>query len=759
MVSEAIPDRPLSNTASDSTRSKDVVFLKDLLLKTFIGVDAWQRNEAQPVEVSMWMKTSIAKSGALDHLPDSINYATVCEEVTKLVETNKFNSLEHIADAISTRILTSGCGAAWAMIKVSKPRALLRAQSATIQIIRELDPYTGKISTPANHTDVVSISGLNIVTIIGINAGERIHRQNITIDLILYKPQNSPVGFDKAYNFRNVVDVVVDHVEASEYKTVEALVTSVADVLCSKLGVEKATVTAKKPSALTFAKAAGVEITRSKDQLKSEYVLSNEDKPKDASLKHEVYIAFGSNVGNPFYNISEAIKELEKAGIEVKDVSHYYISEPMFVQDQQRFINGVLRVFTSLEPIALLDVTQNIESEKLKRVKEVEKGPRSIDLDIILYDDRVFKHPRLTIPHAGVIDRSFVLKPLLDVLPSDRLHPVTMKSFKEHLGLLPKSSNVQKSSDLNEVVPVGSLESGTGRFLEFDIEQRKNRPTQLMGIMNITPDSFSDGGKFTVENAVEEAKRMVAEGADIIDIGGQSTRPGADTVSVEEELKRVIPVVEKIRSCEELKNVILSIDSFYSQVAEEAIKAGADIINDVTAGCYDAQMLPTVAKLGVPIILNHSREDVKNNTYTLAANEKSTHVNITEEEEFVAVLAREMQEIVKKARDSGLRSHQIILDPGVGFAKNLKQNLWTLKNQEVIRTKGNLNNYAWLIGTSRKKFIGTITDQEVAADRLLGTAATVTAAIQQGADIVRVHDVKDIKQTIKMSDAIYKQLY
>ncbi|KAG5358817.1 Folate synthesis bifunctional protein [Yarrowia sp. E02] len=758
MVSEAIPDRPLSNTASDSSRSKDVVFLKDLLLKTFIGVDAWQRNEPQPVEVSMWMKTSIAKSGALDHLPDSINYATVCEEVTKLVETNKFNSLEHIADAISTRILTSGCGAAWAMIKVSKPRALLRAQSATIQIIRELDPYTGKISTPADHTDVVSISGLNIVTIIGINAGERIHRQNITIDLILYKPQNSPVGFDKAYNFRNVVDEVVEHVEASEYKTVEALVTSVADVLCGKLGVEKATVTAKKPSALTFAKAAGVEITRSKHQLKSEYV-STENKPKNESLKHEVYIAFGSNVGNPFFNISEAIKELEKAGIEVKDVSHYYISEPMFVQDQQRFINGVLRVFTSLEPIALLDVTQNIESEKLKRVKEVEKGPRSIDLDIILYDDQVFKHPRLTIPHAGVVDRSFVLKPLLDVLPSDRLHPVTMKSFKEHLGLLPKSSNVQKSSDLNEVVPVGSLSSVTGRFLEFDIEERKNRPTLLMGIMNVTPDSFSDGGKFSAENAVAEAKRMVHEGADIIDIGGQSTRPGAETVSVEEELKRVIPVVQKIRECEELKTTILSIDTFYSQVAQAAIEAGADIINDVTAGTHDKDMLSTVAKLGAPIVLNHSRPDVKNTIYTLADHEKSSHKNLSEEEEYVAVLAREMQEIVKNARDSGLRSHQIILDPGVGFAKNLKQNLWTLKNQNLIRTKGNLDNYAWLVGTSRKKFIGTITEQEVAANRLLGTAATVTAAIQQGADIVRVHDVKDIKQTIKMSDAIYKQLY
>lgn len=752
MVSEAIPDRPLSNTASDSTRSKDVVFLKDLLLKTFIGVDAWQRNEAQPVEVSMWMKTSIAKSGALDHLPDSINYATVCEEVTTLVESNKFNSLEHIAEAISGRILTSGCGAAWAMIKVSKPRALLRAQSATIQIIRQLDPYTGKISTPADHTDVVSISGLNIVTIIGINAGERIHRQNITIDLILYKPQNSPVGFDKAYNFRRVVDEVVEHVEASEYKTVEALVTSVADVLCAKLGVEKATVTAKKPSALTFAKAAGVEITRSKAQMEAETGFSLEDQPRNADLKHEVYIAFGSNVGNPFFNISEAIKELEEAGIEVKDVSHYYISEPMFVQDQQRFINGVLRVFTSLDPIALLDVTQNIESEKLKRVKEVEKGPRSIDLDIILYDDRVFKHERLTIPHLGVIDRSFVLKPLLDVLPSDRLHPVTMKSFKEHLGLLPKSSNVQKSSDLNEVVPVGSQ----GKFLEFDLETRRNRPTQLMGIMNITPDSFSDGGKFSVENAVEEAKRMVKEGADIIDIGGQSTRPGADVISVEEELKRVIPVIDKIRACDELKDVVISVDTFYSQVAESAIAAGADVINDVSAGAHDSDMLTTVARLGVPIILNHSREDIKNTTYKL---QESSNVALTEEEEFVAVLSREMSEIVKKARDSGLRSHQIIIDPGVGFSKNLKQNLWTLKNQHVIRTKAGLENYAWLVGTSRKKFIGTITEQEVAADRLLGTAATVTAAIQQGADIVRVHDVKDIKQTIQMSDAIYKQLY
>lgn len=754
MVSEAIPDRPLSNTSSDSSRSKDVVFLKDLLLKTFIGVDAWQRNESQPVEVSMWMKTSIAKSGALDHLPDSINYATVCEEVTKLVETNKFNSLEHIAESISTRILTSGCGAAWAMIKVSKPRALLRAQAASIQIIRALDPFSGKIVTPTDHTDVVGISGLNIVTIIGINDGERIHRQNITIDLILYKPQKAPVGFAKAYNYRHVVDVVVEHVEKSKYKTVEALVTSVADVLCGVLGVEKATVTAKKPSALTFAKAAGVEITRSRDQLQSGDLSHIQEQPKNPANKHEVYIAFGSNVGNSFYNISQAIKELETAGIEVKDVSHYYISEPMFVQDQQRFINGVLRVFTSLEPIQLLDVTQNIESEKLKRVKEVEKGPRSIDLDIILYDDQVFKHPRLIIPHAGVIDRSFVLKPLLDVLPGDRLHPVTMKSFKEHLGLLPKQSAVQASSDLNEVVPVGSLNSEKARFLEFDLENRK-KATQLMGIMNITPDSFSDGGKYNLENAVEECRRMVAQGADIIDIGGQSTRPGAETISAEEEISRVVPVIKKIRSEKDLQDVIISIDTFHSAVAEATIEAGADVINDVSAGSLDSNMLTTVAKLGVPIVLNHNRGDAKTMT-KLNSYSVESDLDLSEEEQFVTVLANEMEEIVTRAREAGLRSHQIILDPGIGFAKNLQQNLWTLKNLHVIRNKGALCNYAWLVGTSRKKFIGTVTEQDIASDRLMGTAATVTAAIQQGADIVRVHDVKDIKQTILMSDAIYR---
>lgn len=253
--------------------------------------------------------------------------------------------------------------------------------------------------------------------------------------------------------------------------------------------------------------------------------------------------------------------------------------------------------------------------------------------------------------------------------------------------------------------------------------------TLVMGILNVTPDSFSDGGRYNnVELAVQHAREMVAEGADIIDIGGESTRPGHVPVSEQEELERVIPVVEALHR--ELPHVPLSVDTYKAQVAYEALKAGAHIINDIWGFKAEARMAEVAAEFGCPVILMHNRHD---RNYR----------------DLLADVAADLRESVEIARKAGVSDENIILDPGIGFAKDYHENLRVMKALDELAALG----FPLLLGTSRKRFIRTALDLPV-DEVVFGTAATVALGIAQGCQIVRVHDVKEIKQTVQMCDAI-----
>ncbi|MEF7566207.1 dihydropteroate synthase [Bacillus infantis] len=254
------------------------------------------------------------------------------------------------------------------------------------------------------------------------------------------------------------------------------------------------------------------------------------------------------------------------------------------------------------------------------------------------------------------------------------------------------------------------------------------KKTLVMGILNATPDSFSDGGKyFDADKAVKHALEMAANGADIIDIGGESTRPGFDEVSAEEELDRVIPVIRAVAKEVPLP---ISIDTYKAAVAEEAISAGAHIINDVWGAKKDPKMAETASRLGVPIILMHNRE---NRDYSV----------------FVRDVLNDLYESIHIARNAGVKEENIILDPGIGFAKNLPYNLEMMRNLDTITSLG----YPVLLGTSRKSFIGTILDLPV-EERVEGTGATVCYGIQKGCQIIRIHDVKEMSRLAKMMDAL-----
>ena len=271
----------------------------------------------------------------------------------------------------------------------------------------------------------------------------------------------------------------------------------------------------------------------------------------------------------------------------------------------------------------------------------------------------------------------------------------------------------------------GILEMKIGKK-EFKLGKR----TYIMGILNVTPDSFSDGGKFdNIDKAIEHAQQLIADGADIIDIGGESTRPNCAELSEEEEIKRVVPVIELLSK---KFDIPISIDTYKSKVAEIAIKSGANLINDVWGFKRDRNMAKVAAKYNVPCCLMHNRENTVYN-------------NLMED------IVSDLKESIEIAIEAGVKSENIILDPGIGFAKNYEENLRTMNELKKITAMG----YSVLLGTSRKSMIGNALNLPV-DQRVEGTVATTVIGIMKGCDFVRVHDVFENKRAAMMTDAIIR---
>ena len=259
------------------------------------------------------------------------------------------------------------------------------------------------------------------------------------------------------------------------------------------------------------------------------------------------------------------------------------------------------------------------------------------------------------------------------------------------------------------------------------IELDFKKETFVMGILNVTPDSFSDGGRYnTVETAVLQAKKMVADGAKIIDVGGESTRPGYTRISDEEEIDRIIPVIEAL--VKEVP-VIISVDTYKSNVARAAVKAGAHMINDIWGLKADSLMAQVIAELNVPVIMMHNRTTDHYEHYF---------------EEFLA----DIDESIAIAKKAGIKERHIMLDPGIGFVKNLAQSIETMQRLDELVAFG----YPVLLATSRKRMIGSVLNLPV-EERVEGTAATCAFGVQKGCHMMRVHDVKEVARTVKMIDA------
>ena len=275
------------------------------------------------------------------------------------------------------------------------------------------------------------------------------------------------------------------------------------------------------------------------------------------------------------------------------------------------------------------------------------------------------------------------------------------------------------------------------------------RSTQVMAILNLTTDSFSDGSSAAVNDPARAALEALdagrASGATILDLGGQSTRPGAPSISADEELGRILPAVRAIRASPLGDGICISIDTYRARVAAEALAAGADLINDVSAGALDPDMLATVASAGASLVLMHMRGT------------PTTMSGLADYPDgLIPTVAAELLARVRAAEAAGIRRWRMILDPGIGFAKTSAQNLELLRRLPELRAADGLHGLPWLVGASRKAFIGRITGVDHARQRTWGTAAAVTAAVAGGADIVRVHDVPKMTKVVRMADAIWR---
>ncbi|KAF8071149.1 FPG1 [Scenedesmus sp. PABB004] len=563
-------------------------------------------------------------------------------------------------------------------------------------------------------------------------------------------------------------------------------------------------------------------------------------------LEHaEVVIALGSNQGNRVDSLLDALAALTQHAIEVLRVSLLYETAPMYVSEQAPFLNAAVLGRTDLSPLQLLYHLKQIEKQAGRDLVTGRRhGPRPLDLDIIFYGHNDMSHEALRIPHISWQDRAFVKAPMADLLLPEDIQrgyvaePAPGASVVDRL-----LQAVQQWEGEGGEAQVG--QPGLCRVLPIHRQiWELGHSTHICGVLNVTPDSFSDGGRYLppragaspagvvhsqvaggshagggalpqqppqqpppeqqrqeqqpaqaqgaapqpaaaaaappgpaaggggappapgplaagypasvtgsadvdVAGAVEAARAMARAGAAMIDVGGQSTRPGSARLGSEEELARVIPVIRALREDSELVHLPVSVDTYHAAVAEAAVACGADMVNDVTGGRHDPRMFAAAAALGVPYCLTHMRGDLG----TMGAPSHTAYGCVWRE------VGAELRASAAAAVAAGVLPWNLVLDPGLGFAKTSEGSAELLGHLGAMRRevlRGVWGRMPLLVGPSRKRFIGKLTGRHVPAERDLGTAAACVAAVAQGADVVRVHNVPLVAEALRVADGVLR---
>ncbi|KAI3614388.1 folic acid synthesis protein [Moniliophthora roreri] len=818
-----------------SELNSDIIRVNDLSLTVLLSTGArWppktvSKPTSQPLLISLAIPHDVRGTAETDDLSQSINYSTLASTLRTSLSPPSLSNLQPVfpsLEAITTRAFdlllnpssSSSPSLSGAWLKVAQVKPPLHCKAAGIESHATTGKETGWHAHKVRHF----IENLECNTIIGVNPAERLERQRVQINIsIVYEG-----GFNleqDSVDFRAITRGLYDSVEKTGYLTLEALVSFIALETLRELYKErknstpKVIVKAAKPYALVFAGSSEVEICRTFEDYRGEleFPSSIVQYSSGESESHTAIIALGSNIGDSFQNIEQALRLLEQpqqvteegasfrrdAFLDIMNTSFLYESAPMYVTNQPPFINCACLVETNIEPLVLLSVVKKIE-EIVGRVPSIRNGPRAIDLDIILYDNLVIDtrptdtrkdlenlKGELVVPHPRMTEREFVLRPIFDMIP-DYIHPVYHKTINT---LLQELLFVLEDAPMKRVIPFprlpispqDTLPPPTLTHWTYPIPGVRYAPgamkTHLMAILNTTPDSFSDGSEHnTMPAALKYVQDAISGGADIIDVGGYSTRPGAAFVSEDEEIRRVAPIIAAAREMDRCSQTPFSVDTFRPEVARAAILAGANCINDVyaftgpesypdsveTNGCM-TEMKKTAREYAVPVILMHSRGDAgKNKDYDSFKYARDPAVV----EGIRIELGKKVDAIVKGK--GGARRWMVIVDPGVGFSKSVEDNLATLRNAAAViadvqvgsggdRRRNPLAGFPQLIGSSRKSFLGQILSAKHGKpcgphDRLWATGATVSCAVQQGATVVRVHDVSQMHDTVSISDSLWR---
>ncbi|KAF9530613.1 Dihydropteroate synthase-like protein [Crepidotus variabilis] len=838
--------------ASDRGKRKDIIRLNDILLLVPLYAGAqWDRDKPDPVEQPVSATISIfydvSKAALGDDLTQSLNYAVVSKKIRASVTNVKsLECLQDLARHISrvlAEILEHVLEDLDVHIQVTQLKAPLHVKSVSVECLAKLGPESRSQISDA----VLSLNDLICPAIIGVNPAERRDKQDVVVNLKIATGSHGILLDDEWLNFRLISDAIYQAISNSDFQTLEALTSFVASKALSFLNSfdpsPTVTVRVAKPSALVFAASSEVELQRTREDYAVE-ALSTLPKITRRGC-HIVAIAFGSNLGDSIRNIEYALRLLEvplqlmdhgsfwgllHPYLAVIDTSFLYETQPMYVADQPSFINGACLIETDIAEATLLRLLKRIEKE-VGRVPSERNGPRAIDLDIIFYDGDVFDSRRnkedpvdgpnaLVIPHPRVQERVFVLRPLCDMIPH-YVHPTLKKTVETLLNDIVDPSTPQ----MKKLIPFPGLHIKIPSVMDdvtFDHVPHTRRTwkhssfgphqTHVMATVNATPDSFSDGGdNNTIPVALSYISSAVQAGATIIDVGGYSTRPGADFVSVDDEIDRVCYLIRAIRGedhenpdeqgpdmrenplglSEAVIDIPVSVDTFRWEVADMAIRGGANCINDVYAFSgpdawpppqEDAakeksqehmdNMKEVTMRFMTPVILMHSRGDAgKNKDYSAYNYAKTRPGSGSAVLEGVRVELGEKVDRIVKGR-GGIRRWLVIVDPGIGFSKTLEGNSEVLRSaQDVVADvyigagpayKNPLRGFPQLIGASRKSFLGAILATEPsgretqAKERKFATAAAVTYAVQQNALVVRVHDVQEMMDVVKVAKALYQ---
>ncbi|GAA5845109.1 hypothetical protein JCM9279_005436 [Rhodotorula babjevae] len=710
-------------------------------------------------------------------------------------------------------------------LELRRPRALLTAEAVGVVLSRSRSDYTASPPSPPPSSssssstttssstptyilrpdapslahDTLFVRALRRQIIIGLNPCERLDEQEVIVDLefgpdtmaMTRLPNGARAGWA---HWRNAVKQVEQHLSASGPLTIEHIVTSLSSLLLTAPAVplsstspptpgwdiSRTTVRVSKPSALMFARHPSVQVTRTRADFAALALvpgvraLSTSASAAAAASsapahehEHVAYLGLGTNLGERAGNLNDAVSRLEQVAegqVKVIDTSFLYESEAMYHEEQAKFLNAAVKISTSLSPTALLHACKSVEEALGRDFTTFRNGPRVIDLDVLLYDDIVLDTRQgdkvaaaaegvgekageerwLKVPHQGIQEREFVLRPLADLAP-DLILPTLRETPLALLRTLLSSTR----STVHRVFP-----------LSRSVVHPYSRPTAptttastrtlVMSIVNTTPDSFSDGGDAaTVPLALAACDAHLAAGADVLDLGGMSTRPNAPDVPAAEEAARVVPVIAALRAGG--VSVPLSVDTFRAEVAREALDAGADVVNDVYGGRGEG-MLDLLAERACPVVLMHSRGD-PSTMGALATYPGAGGV--------VAGVRAEMEEMLERALSKGVRRWNIVVDPGIGFAKTAQHNYALLRalprlfGGEGDGADSPLREYPVLVGLSRKRFLAPT--KADAKDRLTETLVATGACVASGVcEVVRVHDTREVKDSLKVVDAIHR---